>query len=47
MGDRPQHDARRDAWLTAQGLRVLRFDAADVMKDPEPVVTAITVACRR
>jgi very-short-patch-repair endonuclease len=47
MGDRPHHDARRDAWLQAQGVRVLRFAAADVMNDLESVVTAITVACVR
>ena len=46
MGDRPQRDMRRDEWLQEQGLRVLRFDARDVMKDVESVVTAITVACR-
>jgi very-short-patch-repair endonuclease len=47
MGDRPHHDARRDAWLQAQRVRVLRFAAADVMNDLESVVTAITVACVR
>jgi very-short-patch-repair endonuclease len=47
MGDRPQHDARRDEWLCNQGLRVLRFDATDVMRDLESVATAIIFACRR
>ena len=47
MGDRPESDARRDAWLRCQGLRVLRFGAVDVMTDVESVVTAITLACRR
>ncbi len=47
MGNRPEEDARRDAWLKQQGLRVLRFDAADVMKDVESVVTMILVAARR
>src|SRR5438067_11171423 len=46
MGEQPQHDARRDGWLKAQGLRVMRLGAADVMKDLESVVTAITLACR-
>jgi very-short-patch-repair endonuclease len=41
MGANPQADARRDAWLRTKGLRVLRFDAADVLKDVESVVTAI------
>jgi very-short-patch-repair endonuclease len=44
MGDRPAHDARRDAWLRGQGLRVIRFDAADVLKDPESAVTQILLA---
>jgi very-short-patch-repair endonuclease len=47
MGDRPESDARRDAWLRGQGLRLLRFGAVDVMTDVESVVTAITLACRR
>src|SRR5947209_3423864 len=47
MGDRPQHDARRDGWLRAQGLRVARFDAADVMNDVDSVVTAIMLGCGR
>jgi very-short-patch-repair endonuclease len=46
MGDVPQRDARRDAWLKGQGLRIIRFPAVEVMKDLESVVTAITLACR-
>ena len=47
MGDRPERDARRDAWLREQGLCVLRFLAADVMRDLDSVVTAILRAARR
>jgi very-short-patch-repair endonuclease len=47
MGNRPEHDERRDAWLRAQGFHVIRFAATDVMKDLGSVVTAITLACRR
>ncbi|HEY0413219.1 MAG TPA: endonuclease domain-containing protein [Allosphingosinicella sp.] len=47
MGDNPASDARRDAWLRTQGLRVLRFEAMDVLKDVESVVTAIMLAARR
>jgi very-short-patch-repair endonuclease len=47
MGDNPVRDKRRDAWLRERGLSVLRFDAADVMKDLESVVTAILLAARR
>ena len=46
MGDRPQRDLDRDAWLRMQGLQVLRFAAADVMRDLNSVVTAVTFACR-
>jgi len=47
MGDNPQRDRRRDAWLRDLGLRVLRFEARELMKDLESVVTAILFACRR
>ena len=46
MGDRPEHDARRDWWLRSQGLQIKRFAAADVMADLSSVVTAILLACR-
>ncbi|HEY0011660.1 MAG TPA: endonuclease domain-containing protein [Allosphingosinicella sp.] len=44
MGDNPARDARRDAWLLKQGIRIIRFAAQDVMRDPESVVTAICQA---
>ena len=47
MGDRAASDSRRDAWLRAQGIRVIRFNAADVMKDLESAVTAILLSARR
>jgi very-short-patch-repair endonuclease len=47
MGDNPARDRRRDAWLSEKGLQVLRYDAADVMRDVESVVTAIVIAARR
>ena len=46
MGDNPERDARRDAWLRSQGLRVVRFDAADVMNDTDAIVGAILAATR-
>jgi very-short-patch-repair endonuclease len=46
MGDRAERDLGRDAWLRARGLRVIRFNATDVMRDPGSVVTAILLACR-
>jgi len=47
MGNNPQRDEGRDAWLKQQGLRVVRFSALDVMRDLESVVTAILADCRR
>jgi very-short-patch-repair endonuclease len=47
MGDNPQRDSRRDQWLRGQGLHVLRFNATDVIRDLQSVVTAILLACRR
>jgi very-short-patch-repair endonuclease len=47
MGDRPERDWRRDAWLEDQRIKVLRFGARDVISDLGSVVTAILVACRR
>ncbi|MEO6361557.1 MAG: endonuclease domain-containing protein [Sphingomicrobium sp.] len=46
MGDRPERDLKRDVWLEAQGLRVLRFAALDVMRERDSVVSAITRNCR-
>jgi very-short-patch-repair endonuclease len=46
MGSNPQVDAARDRWLASKGLRVLRFDAADVLRDVESVVRAILVVAR-
>jgi very-short-patch-repair endonuclease len=47
MGHNPESDRRRDDWLGQQGLQVLRFNAADVMKDMESVVSAIRLAASR
>ena len=47
MGDRPERDLRRDAGLRGQGLRVLHFNARDVISDLGSVVTAIILAARR
>ena len=46
LGERPAQDANRERWLQGQGLRVLRFNAADVMKDVNSAVTAILLAAR-
>jgi very-short-patch-repair endonuclease len=47
MGDNPASDARRDAWLRGQGITVLRFTAAEVMRDLESVLTMIRTTAAR
>lgn len=39
-----EYDSRRDAWLTAQGFRILRFWNNDVLTNPEGVLTVILAA---
>jgi very-short-patch-repair endonuclease len=41
MGDRPQRDLRRDAWLRAQGVSVMRIPASQVMLAIDEVVDSI------
>jgi very-short-patch-repair endonuclease len=41
FGDRPQRDARRDAWLRAQGIRTLRLAAAEVISDAHGVAQGL------
>nr|WP_295660232.1 DUF559 domain-containing protein [Polymorphobacter sp.] len=41
MGDAGSRDARRDAWLTAQGLRILRINASEVLADVNRVAASI------
>ncbi|SFK25360.1 Very-short-patch-repair endonuclease [Sphingomonas sp. NFR04] len=40
-GDRPERDATRDAWLKAQGVRVLRYAATEVLNHTDGVVRQI------
>lgn len=42
-GDRPERDARRDAWLVSQDVRVLRYAARDVLTNLEGVVHQVMV----
>jgi very-short-patch-repair endonuclease len=46
MGDRPESDAVRTAWLEAQGLRVLRVPAGDVLRDPDAIAQALVSLCQ-
>jgi very-short-patch-repair endonuclease len=42
MGARPQRDLRRDAWLAAHGVTVVRIAASDVTREVEEAVAAIS-----
>jgi len=42
---RREYDARRDAYLRAQGWRVIRFQNESFLQAPTSVCEAITVAC--
>ena len=39
--DRPERDARRDAWLAEQGVTTLRIPAADILRDLDAVMRLI------
>jgi very-short-patch-repair endonuclease len=45
MGDRPERDIRRDAWLASQHIDVVRIAARDVLKDVEQVAESIIRFC--
>jgi very-short-patch-repair endonuclease len=47
MGENPQRDERRDAWLAEQGVRTLRIPAVEIFDDLEAAATAILTECRR
>ena len=47
MGDRPQRDATRDAWLEERGIEVVRIPASDVLKSPMEGAEALVCHCRR
>ena len=46
MGDRAAKDAFRDHWLRAQGVKVLRFSATDVLKEMDGVIETIVARAR-
>jgi very-short-patch-repair endonuclease len=41
MGDRPQRDQHRDAWLKQQGIEVAHIPAAEVTRAPDDVADAV------
>jgi len=46
MGDRPERDERRDAWLAARGIRTLRIDAHTIFEDADAAWRTIRSAAR-
>jgi len=47
FGDRPERDARRDAWFSERGLDVMRISAREVLRNVDSVVEAIVLRARR
>jgi very-short-patch-repair endonuclease len=47
MGDRPERDARKAAFLHDQGIALLRIPAAEVLRDPQAVAQAIATKCHK
>ena len=47
MGDRPERDLARDAWLQAEGIEVVRIPAADVLRSVAETAEAILRYCKR
>ena len=41
MGERPQHDERRDAWLKKHGVTVMRIPAAELNRSIDEAADAI------
>jgi very-short-patch-repair endonuclease len=46
MGDRPQRDEARDAFVREQGIEVLRIPATDVLASPVDVAQSIVALCK-
>jgi len=46
MGETPEQDEERFAWLRRQGYAVLRMPASEVLKDVTGTAEAIVAACR-
>ncbi len=45
MGNRPQRDEQRQHWLEAQGVRVIRIPARDVLHDANACADSILRLC--
>jgi very-short-patch-repair endonuclease len=42
---RAEHDTKRDAYMRALGLAIIRIPAADLMRDPDAVAQALVDMC--
>lgn len=45
MGDRPEHDVRRESALNEQGIEIMRIRAGDIVRDVDATVAAIVATC--
>jgi hypothetical protein len=45
MGDNPERDRRRDAWLRSEGFEVVRIPATDVLREPAQVAESRALFC--
>jgi len=46
MGDRPERDTERDAFLRGEGIEVVRIPATDVLRSPGDVAERIVRYCQ-
>ena len=46
LGDGPERDERRDAWLRERGIRTMRIPAVEVMQRCEETVERVVQAAR-
>ena len=46
MGDRPEHDAKRDAWLREQAIEVVRIPASEVLRSVEDAAESMVRYCQ-
>lgn len=45
MGDNPERDRRRDAWLRSEGFELMRIPATEVLRDPAQVAASLAMLC--
>ena len=47
MGNQPQLDAKREAWLLSQEIETVRIQASEVLKAAETIADGLVRRCRR